>query len=145
MKKLITLLVALMMLCSTLPMLAGAEDFNWRAYEGTKLQVMFNQHNYQKAITDYGKLEEFEKLTGIDVEFSVTPEENYFDKLNIALSSQSGEPDIFMTGAYQVWEYASAGFMEPWRDISMTRRKPLRTIILPISIPALWAPSGGIW
>jgi multiple sugar transport system substrate-binding protein len=74
---------------------------------------MFNQHNYQKAITDYGKLDEFKELTGIEVEYSVTPEENYFDKLNIALSSKSGEPDIFMTGRYQVWEYASAGYMEP--------------------------------
>ncbi len=113
MKRSLAFLLVLMMVCTALPMLAGAEGFNWRAHEGTKLQVMFNQHNYQKAVTDYGKIEEFEALTGIDVEYSVTPEENYFDKLNIALSSQSGEPDIFMTGAYQVWEYASAGFMEP--------------------------------
>ena len=100
MKKACAILILLMVLCTTIPTLAVAEEeFDWRAYEGTQLQVMFNQHNYQKAITDYGKIEEFEELTGIDVVYSVTPEENYFDKLNIALSSQSGEPDIFMTGA----------------------------------------------
>ena len=115
MKKYFALVLALTLMATLFVSVASAEGskVNWQAYSGSKIQVMFNQHNYQKAVTDYGKLEEFEKLTGIDVEFSVTPEENYFDKLNIALSSKSGEPDVFMTGAYQVWEYASAGYMEP--------------------------------
>ncbi len=123
MKRFLVLILALTMVVSVLPTLAGAEEFNWRAYEGTKIQVMFNQHNYQKAVTDYGKIEEFEALTGIKVDYSVTPEENYFDKLNIALSSQSGEPDIFMTGAYQVWEYAWPGRWSPWKATSMIPRK----------------------
>lgn len=115
MRKCFALVLALVLMSAMFAGVGSAESsqIDWQAYSGTKLQVMFNQHNYQKAITDYGKMEEFEKLTGIDVEFSVTPEENYFDKLNIALSSKSGEPDVFMTGAYQVWEYASAGYMEP--------------------------------
>ena len=115
MRKYFALVLALTLMATMFVGIASAEtsSVNWQAYSGSKIQVMFNQHNYQKAVTDYGKMEEFEKLTGIDVEFSVTPEENYFDKLNIALSSKSGEPDIFMTGAYQVWEYASAGYMEP--------------------------------
>ncbi|MEA4897902.1 ABC transporter substrate-binding protein [Bacillota bacterium Meth-B3] len=115
MRKCFALVLALVLMSAVFAGVGSAESsqIDWQAYSGTKLQVMFNQHNYQKAITDYGKMEEFEKLTGIDVEFSVTPEENYFDKLNIALSSKSGEPDVFMTGAYQVWEYASAGYMEP--------------------------------
>lgn len=115
MRKCFALVLALVLVSAMFAGVGSAESsqIDWQAYSGTKLQVMFNQHNYQKAITDYGKMEEFEKLTGIDVEFSVTPEENYFDKLNIALSSKSGEPDVFMTGAYQVWEYASAGYMEP--------------------------------
>ena len=115
MKKLFALILTLTLLSTLFVGAASAEgsEVDWRAYEGSKIQVMFNQHNYQKAITDYGKLDEFTEKTGIEVEFSVTPEENYFDKLNIALSSKSGEPDIFMTGAYQVWEYASAGYMEP--------------------------------
>ena len=40
-----------------LAMVAGASaEVNWKEFEGTKLQVMLNQHNYQKAVTDYGKL-----------------------------------------------------------------------------------------
>ena len=114
MKKVFALLLVVTLMATLFVGIGSAEsEFNWREFEGTKIQVMFNQHNYQKAITDYGKLDEFKELTGIEVEFSVTPEENYFDKLSIALSSKGGDPDIFMTGAYQVWDYASAGYMEP--------------------------------
>lgn len=110
MKKLITLVLALVMV---LGMATVGYAIDWRAYEGTTLQVYLNQHNYQAAITNYGKLEEFQELTGITVDYNVTPEENYFDRLNIALSSMSGSVDVFMTGAYQVWDYASSGYMEP--------------------------------
>lgn len=114
MKKLLALSLVLIMMLGMVTAVSFAEDdIDWRAYEGTTLQIMLNQHNYQAAITDYGKIEEFEELTGINVEYSVTPEENYFDKLNIALSAKSGVPDVFMTGAYQVWEYAPSGYMEP--------------------------------
>ena len=92
----------------------SAEDFDWKNCEGTTINVMFNEHNYSKAVIS--KLDEFEEKTGITVEYSSTPEGNYFDKLNTSLSSRSGTPDVFMTGAYQVWEYASAGYMEPLDD-----------------------------
>ncbi|WP_243126285.1 ABC transporter substrate-binding protein [[Clostridium] hylemonae] len=91
-----------------------AEDFDWKNYDGTTINVMFNEHNYSKAVIS--KIKDFEELTGIKVEYSSTPESNYFDKLNTSLSSRSGTPDVYMTGAYQVWEYASAGYMEPLED-----------------------------
>ena len=94
--------------------MGSAEDFDWKNCDGTTINVMFNEHNYSKAVIS--KIDEFEEKTGITVEYSSTPEGNYFDKLNTALSSRSGTPDIFMTGAYQVWEYASAGYMEPLDD-----------------------------
>ena len=89
-------------------------EFDWKAFEGTTLNVMFNEHNYSKAVI--AKLADFEELTGIKVEYTSTPESNYFDKLNTSLSSRSGDPDVFMTGAYQVWEYAPAEYMEPLDD-----------------------------
>ena len=87
-----------------------AADFDWKACDGAKINVMFNEHNYSKAVIS--KIEEFQEATGITVEYSSTPESNYFDKLNTNLSSRSGTPDVYMTGAYQVWEYAPAGYME---------------------------------
>ena len=99
---------------SDAPEKGSAEDFDWKNYEGTEINVMFNEHNYSKAVI--AKIPEFEELTGIKVKYTSTPESNYFDKLNTALSSRSGNPDVFMTGAYQVWEYAPAGYLEPLED-----------------------------
>ena len=95
---------------SDAPKKGSAEDFDWKNYEGTTINVMFNEHNYSKAVIE--KIPEFEELTGIKVKYSSTPESNYFDKLNTSLSSRSGDTDVYMTGAYQVWEYAPAGYME---------------------------------
>lgn len=123
-RRTISVAMAMTMVASMLSVFpASAEDtFDWKAYDGTTLNVMFNEHTYADAII--AKLPEFEELTGIKVDYSTTPESNYFDKLNTALSSRSGTPDIFMTGAYQTWEYAPAGYMEPLdayiEDVSKT-------------------------
>lgn len=90
---------------------AASGDFNWKAYEGTEIDVLFSEHTYADAVE--AKLADFEALTGIKVNYSSMPEGNYFDKLNVELTSHSGTPDVFMTGAYQSWEYASAGNLEP--------------------------------
>ncbi|MCL2366610.1 MAG: sugar ABC transporter substrate-binding protein [Oscillospiraceae bacterium] len=93
---------------------AGSGDFDWRAHAGTTLNIMFNQHPYADTVIE--RIPEFEALTGITVRHSVTPEENYFDVLTLALNARSGNPDIFMTGAYQIWDYAPAGFIQPLED-----------------------------
>src|ERR1700731_4241965 len=92
---------------------ARAEDskFDWKQATGTKLVVMLNKHPYATAIIQ--RLPEFKELTGIDVSYTETPEENYFDKLTTGLAAKNGNPDVFMTGTYQLWDYASAGYMEP--------------------------------
>lgn len=88
---------------------ANTDAFSWDMASGSTIQVMFNQHTYADGVIE--KIPEFEELTGINVEYALTPEENYFDKLTVALNSRSGDPDIFMTGAYQLWQYAPAGFV----------------------------------
>jgi len=87
-----------------------SSEFDWRAHEGTTLRVSLVQHGVSDALVS--QIPEFEALTGISVEFSVTPELSYFDQLVPALSSRSGEPDVFMAGAYQLWDYSRAGFVQ---------------------------------
>lgn len=87
------------------------QGFSWDMAKGTKIKVLYSQHPYAEA--SIKKIKEFEALTGIEVDYSIIPEENYFDKLTTALNSRSGDPDVFMTGAYQVWEYSTPGYMEP--------------------------------
>ena len=54
-------------------------------------------------------IQTFKALTGISVTYDILPEDVYFDKVTAALSSRSAEYDVFMTGAYQTWQYGPAG------------------------------------
>lgn len=89
---------------------SNSGEFDWKAYEGTTIEIQMVQHTASEAMVN--KLEEFEELTGIHVEYSITPESSYFDKVSTALASGSGSPDLFMSGAYQLWDYSSAGYVE---------------------------------
>lgn len=105
MRKAVLALAAAAMFCSV----AVAGQFDWKAQSGKTINVMLVNHPYAEGIIT--KLAEFEAATGIKVNHSVIPEENYFDKLTTSLSSRAGDPDVYMTGAYQVWEYAPPGYM----------------------------------
>ena len=89
---------------------ASAQSFDWMQAKGATINVALNQHPYEAAILK--KLPDFEKQTGITVKYTVTPESNYFDKVTTALFARNGNPDVFMTGIYQSWDYATAGSME---------------------------------
>ncbi|MEL6149196.1 MAG: extracellular solute-binding protein [Chloroflexota bacterium] len=112
MRKLITLIMLTSLVLVFGMSLVSAQDFDWRAHEGTTLNVLLNQHPYQQALV--AELDEFTELTGIEVTFDVFPEQNYFDKVTLDLSAgENGSYDVFMTGAYMIWQYAPAGWMEP--------------------------------
>lgn len=87
-----------------------SSEFNWKMAEGDTIRVMFNNHPYADAII--AELAGFEELTGIQVDFSLTEEEYYFDKVTYALSSQSTDMDVFMTGVEQLWHYDNLGYIE---------------------------------
>lgn len=88
-------------------------EFNWKAYAGEELKLLLNKHPYTDALL--AELDKFTELTGIKVTYDIYPEDEYFDKVTIALSARTPEYDAFMTGAYQVWQYAPAGYMEDLR------------------------------
>ena len=90
--------------------IAQLSGFQWDMASGSQIKVLLNQHPYAEAIVK--KIPEFEKITGIKVEYAITPEENYFDKVTTSLNSRTGDPDVFMTGAYQIWEYTGANFIQ---------------------------------
>ncbi len=96
--------------------------FNWRAHQGIKIKLLLNKHPYTDALLAY--MHEFEEKTGIKVSYDVLPEDEYFDKVTVSLSSKSSEYSVFMTGAYQVWQYAPPGFME---DLGPYMSNPQKT------------------
>jgi multiple sugar transport system substrate-binding protein len=91
--------------------MAYADPFSWTKYQGKTVRLLMNKHIYNDAMLQ--EVANFEKMTGIKVTEDVYPEEQYFDKVTVALSSGSSDYDIYMTGAYQVWQYAPPGWVEP--------------------------------
>ena len=96
---------------TTASAVSATGPFDWRRAAGTEITVFMVQHPTQESIM--AKLAEFTALTGIRVNTSVTPEANYFDQVSNALSSRSGTPDLFMSGAYMLWDYYTAEHVEP--------------------------------
>ena len=66
---------------------ALAADFDWKKHKGKKLKLLLNKHPYADAMI--ADLDNFKKLTGMDVTYDIFPEDVYFDKVTAALSSQS--------------------------------------------------------
>lgn len=89
---------------------AKKASFSWDMAKGATIKVMLNQHPSSDAIKQ--KISDFEKKTGIKVDFSIIPEANYFDKVTTSLNSKSGDPDIFMAGPMLLWPYIAQGNVE---------------------------------
>ena len=66
---------------------ALAADFDWMAHKGTNLKLLLNKHPYADAMI--ADLDNFKKLTGMNVTYDIFPEDVYFDKVTAALSSRS--------------------------------------------------------
>jgi multiple sugar transport system substrate-binding protein len=85
--------------------------FNWEACKGQSLYISLNKHPYTEALIL--EIPEFERLTGIKVDYNILAEEEYFEKLVINLSTRSRNLDIFMTGPQLNWGYIDSGWVEP--------------------------------
>jgi multiple sugar transport system substrate-binding protein len=84
--------------------------FDWKRASGAEITVYMVEHQTSQSMVK--RLSDFQNLTGIKVNTQITPEANYFDQVSNALSSRSGTPDLFMSGAYQLWDYSTAGNVE---------------------------------
>ncbi len=90
-------------------------SFDWKREEGATIRLLLNKHPYTDALL--ADLNSFKEKTGIDVQHDIFPEENYFDKVTLDLSSGQANYDAFMLGAYMVWQYGPPGWLEdfkPW-------------------------------
>lgn len=90
-------------------------SFDWKKAKGTTIKILQTPHPYQQSFAPL--LKEFTELTGISVQPDLVPEADYYTKLNTELAGGSGTHDVFMTGAYFIWNYGPPGWMEdltPW-------------------------------
>ena len=87
---------------------------NWRSVaekapeEGITLHVAMVKHPFTESLLPL--VPEFEKLTGIKVLYDILPQAEYWPKLAIDLSTQSGLIDVFMTGPELDWAYVPPGW-----------------------------------
>ena len=69
---------------------------NWRQAEGQSLTIGLNKHPFTESLLPL--IPEFRRLTGINVDYLILPEAEYFTKLATDLSQQRGEFSVIMTG-----------------------------------------------
>jgi multiple sugar transport system substrate-binding protein len=93
--------------------------FDWKKASGKTIRLLRTPHPYVSTFDQMGLYKEFTELTGITVEFDDIPEGDYFTKLTSELQGASTAHDVFMTGAYFIWQYGPPGWMEdlkPWLE-----------------------------
>jgi len=112
MKKWFSLLIVVVLLSTVIGTASAADPaIDWKKYEGTQLSVILNKHPYSESLI--GLLPDFEKATGMKVNYEILAETEYFEKLRLELSTGTGQYDVFMAGPMTCWEYASANWLEP--------------------------------
>ena len=87
---------------------------NWRQAEGQSLTIGLNKHPFTESLLPL--IPEFRQLTGINVEYLILPEAEYFTKLTADLSQQRGEFSVIMTGPMRNWQFVPPDWIMPLDD-----------------------------
>lgn len=109
---------AVALLSSQVPQAAAqapksGSQFNWKRFSGAKLRFMNNTHDWSTDIIPKA-LPEFEKLTGIKVQWEVLPENQFRQKLTLELSSNPESVDGFMSlSSWDGVAFYQSGWYEP--------------------------------
>jgi multiple sugar transport system substrate-binding protein len=87
--------------------------FNWRRFAGAKIRFMNNTHDWSTGLIPKA-LPEFEKLTGIKVQWEVLAENQFRQKLTLELSSNPDSVDGYMSlPSWDGMAFYQSGWYEP--------------------------------
>lgn len=84
---------------------------NWRQAEGQSLTIGLNKHPFTESLLPL--IPQFRALTGINVDYLILPEAEYFTKLAADLSQQRGEFSVIMTAPIRNWGYVIPDWILP--------------------------------
>src|SRR5258708_27528038 len=87
---------------------------NWRQAEGQSLTIGLNKHPFTESLLPL--IPQFRALTGINVEYLILPEAEYFTKLVADLSQQRGEFSAIMTGPVRNLQFVTPNWILPLDD-----------------------------
>jgi len=103
------LLLAWMLL---LPQPGAAQKFDWQMHKGAAIRVMANKNVSGEAIQ--ANLADFEKLTGIKVQYETFTEDQYRQKVLLELAAGTGSVDVIHTAtAQEGLKFWRSGWYEP--------------------------------
>jgi multiple sugar transport system substrate-binding protein len=108
--KRLALLLLLAVFASSLAF-SQAKAFNWKQAAGQKITVFLSETPMAVAIRSH--IQEFKDLTGINIDYLVVAENEYWSKLSIDLSSHAGQFNVFMSGPTLNWGYAAGKQIQP--------------------------------
>lgn len=83
---------------------------NWRQAEGQPLALGMNKHPFTESLLPL--IPEFKQLTGINIDYLILPENEYFTRLAADLSQKQGEFSVIMTGPMRNWQYVPPGWID---------------------------------
>ena len=89
------------------------EEFDWRMFEGTNLVACFPNHGHYNAAIDAGVIEDFEALTGINVEIDLLQYIKMHDKQVLEITKPAGDYDVISMVVMWKSEYAMANMIQP--------------------------------
>ncbi|MBV8393420.1 MAG: extracellular solute-binding protein [Alphaproteobacteria bacterium] len=87
---------------------------DWKQAAGQSLTIGLNKHSFTESLLPL--IPEFKKLTGINIEYLILPEDQYNTKLAADLSNQRGEFSVIMCGSVRNWQFVSADWILPLDD-----------------------------
>ncbi|MCX5906606.1 MAG: sugar ABC transporter substrate-binding protein, partial [Deltaproteobacteria bacterium] len=92
---------------------AQKSGFNWKKFSGAKIRFVNNTHDWSTELIPKA-LPEFEKLTGIKVQWEVLPENQFRQKLTLELNSSPDSVDGFMSlPSWDGLAFYRSGWYEP--------------------------------
>ena len=92
---------------------SAGEGFDWRRWEGTSIVANFPNHGHYNAAIKSGVIEEFEELTGIDVEIDLLQYLKMHDKQVLEMTKPRGDYDVISMVVMWKAEYAAAEMIQP--------------------------------
>ncbi len=94
------------------PDLGLAQKFDWQAFKGTTIRVMANKNVSGESIE--ALVPDFEKLTGIKVQYETFTEDQYRQKVLLELAAGTGSVDVIHTAtAQEGLKFWRSGWYEP--------------------------------
>jgi multiple sugar transport system substrate-binding protein len=93
---------------------ASDANIDWKQFKDTTINVLMSRHPWQESIEPL--IPEFETLTGMKVNLTKLPEQQFITKVSADLAAGSFAFDVFMTQFYEAPKFEKEKWTAPLQD-----------------------------